>query len=158
MGREIERKFLVEESDWESMGEGTVLRQGYFPTEGKTVVRVRLVGGKAFLTIKGPDTDRGRLEFEYPVPPGEAEEMLVQLCRRPIIEKTRYKIPHAGLTWEVDVFHSDNEGLVVAEVELSSPAQEVELPPWVGREVTGDPKYGNASLVGQPYRTWDKAD
>ena len=155
MAIEIERKFLVEERNWDSMAEGTILRQGYFPSEGTTVVRVRVGGGKAFLTVKGPDTGKGRLEFEYPLPPGDAEEMLVHFCRKPIIEKTRYRIPHAGLTWEIDVFHSDNEGLVVAEVELSRPNQEVELPPWVGREVTGDPKYGNASLVGQPYRTWN---
>jgi CYTH domain-containing protein len=155
MGVEIERKFLVEMRDWDSMGEGTVLRQGYFPTEGKTVIRVRVGGGEAFLTVKGPDRGRGRLEFEYPVPPVDAEEMLIQFCRKPIIEKTRYRIPHAGLTWEVDVFHSDNQGLVVAEVELSSPGQEIDLPPWVDREVTGDPKYSNASLVQRPFHTWE---
>lgn len=154
MGIEIERKFLVRKTDWEALGEGTVFRQGYLPAGGETVVRVRLDGAKAFLTVKGPDTGGGRLEFEYPIPPVDAEEILVRLCRKPVIEKTRYRIPYKGALWEVDVFHSDNEGLVVAEVELDDPEEEVELPPWVTQEVTADPKYSNARLAEHPYRNW----
>lgn len=154
MGTEIERKFLARKTDWEALGESTLLRQGYFLTGSDVVVRIRLGGGKAFLTVKGPESGGKRLEFEYSIPPADAEEMLIRLCRKPVIEKTRYRIPYKGRTWEVDVFHSDNEGLVLAEVELDSPHDKVELPPWVEAEVTGDPRYSNAKLAEEPYGTW----
>jgi CYTH domain-containing protein len=118
------------------------------------VVRARIAGDAAFLTVKGPDGPEGRLEYEYTIPCADAEEIMVHLCEKPIIEKTRYRIKFGGLVWEVDVFHSDNEGLVLAEVELQSAGQEVPLPPWVTDEVTGNPKYSNASLVKNPYAKW----
>jgi CYTH domain-containing protein len=154
MGREIERKFLVAPRDWENIADGIAIRQGYLPTADNRVVRARIAGDAAFLTIKGPDGTEGRLEYEYTIPPSDAEEILVLLCEKPIIEKTRYRIEFRGLVWEVDVFHSDNEGLVVAEVELQSADQQVPLPPWVTEEVTGNPKYSNASLVKNPYARW----
>ncbi len=154
MGTEIERKFLVAPRNWEDLADGIVIRQGYLPTRDNRVVRVRFAGTAAFLTLKGPDGPGGRLEYEYAIPGADAEEILIHLCEKPIIEKTRYPIEFGGLVWEVDVFHSDNEGLVVAEVELESVGQEVPLPPWVTHEVTGDQKYSNASLVKNPYVKW----
>jgi CYTH domain-containing protein len=117
-------------------------------------VRVRIAGDAGFLTVKGRAVGASRAEYEYAIPREHAEEMLDQLCQRPLVEKTRYRIPWGGLTWEVDVFHGDNAGLVVAEVELEDEGQAIDLPPWVGREVTGDGRYANASLVARPYATW----
>ena len=116
-------------------------------------VRVRLAGERAFLTIKGRTNGASRTEFEYPIPAEDAPSLLA-LCETPLIEKTRHRIVHAGLTWEIDVFHEENEGLVVAEVELQSTDQRVDLPEWAGDEVTSDPRYVNANLVGHPYRVW----
>lgn len=154
MGTEIERKYLVKPMDWGSMAEGVPCRQGYLLSGSAVTVRVRVAGSRAFLTVKGPEADSLRTEFEYAVPVSEAIQMLIELCEKPIIEKTRYKIPFGGHIWEVDVFHGDNEGLVVAEVELESPDEQVQLPPWVTDEVTGDPRYYNVSLVKGPFRDW----
>ena len=154
MGVEIERKFLVEKRDWSLMDEGCPYRQGYFPTTGNLALRVRIAGDAAFLTVKGPNSPHGRTEFEYGIPVDDARQMLIEFCRKPIIEKTRYRIAFRGRTWEVDVFHGDNEGLVVAEVEIEHPDASVEIPPWVVREVTGDHRYNNTWLVGNPYCTW----
>src|SRR5262245_40362257 len=151
MGKEIERKYLVEGDQWSS-GKGTTYRQGYLSTVKERTVRVRLAGDKAFLTIKGLTQGATRSEYEYEIPARDAEEMLDKLCERPLIEKRRYKVEHAGLTWEVDEFFGDNQGLVVAEVELKSEGQAIELPAWIGKEVTDDPRYFNANLVKHPYR------
>ena len=157
MGIEIERKFLVDKRDWSRMGEGCVYRQGYFPTADNVALRVRIAGDAAYLTVKGPKVGAGRTEFEYGIPVDDARQMLIELCRKPIIEKTRYRIDFGGRTWEVDVFHGDNEGLVVAEVEIERADAPVEIPPWVVREVTGDHRYNNTWLVGNPYCTWGDA-
>lgn len=117
-------------------------------------MRVRIAGSKAYLTIKGAVTGIVRHEYEYSVPLNEANEMLDKLCRPPLIEKTRYEIEYGGKTWEVDVFSGDNEGLVVAEIELESETQVVELPPWVGEEVSHDQRYFNFNLVQHPYKNW----
>jgi CYTH domain-containing protein len=114
---------------------------------------VRIAGSKAWLTIKGPSQGIARPEFEYPIPAGDAEQMLA-LCVRPLIEKIRYRIEYRGRFWEVDEFMGDNEGLVTAEIELSAPAEAVELPPWVGAEVSDDPRYFNANLVARPFTRW----
>jgi adenylate cyclase len=118
------------------------------------VVRVRIAGDRGSLTIKGVTTGIGRLEFEYPIPREEAAVLLDELCERPLIEKTRHREMFAGKTWEIDVFHGDNEGLVLAEIELASPAEPIELPPWAGREVSNDPRYFNNNLVAHPYKSW----
>lgn len=131
----------------------TRYRQGYICMEKERTVRVR-VGEKGYLTIKGVSRGISRDEFEYEIPLDDAEEMLVTLCHKPPIEKVRYEIPHASLTWEVDVFEGENEGLVLAEVELDHEDTQVDLPDWVGLEVTGDPRYNNASLVTQPFSKW----
>ena len=154
MGREIERKFLVRDWSWREGATGVTYRQGYLSTARACTVRVRTGGGRAWLTVKGPARGLERLEFEYEIPPADADTMLDELCPHPPIEKTRYRVPFGGLVWEVDVFHGANEGLVLAEVELERADQPVELPPWAGEEVTGDPRYLNAHLAEHPYTTW----
>lgn len=153
MGTEIERKFLVVGEGWRA-GEGTRYRQGYLPTTGEVTVRVRLSGEHGFLTIKGPTVGLQRAEFEYEVPIEEARELLDTLCTRPQIEKTRYELEHAGRLWQVDEFHAENQGLVMAEVEIENEDEEVELPPWVGTEVSDDPRYTNARLARHPFSRW----
>lgn len=148
MGTEIERKFLVIGDDWrQKAGPGQPLRQGYLTPQGATSVRIRCAPEEAFLTIKGETHGLARPEFEYEIPVAEAEEMLRTLCIGPPLEKTRYRVEHGGLTWEVDVFSGRHVGLVLAEVELTEAAQHVDLPPWVGAEVTHDPRYRNAALA-----------
>ena len=159
MAIEIERKFLVISDAWRRREDGSELdgvpyRQGYIPSEGMTTVRIRLQGDEAKLTIKGKNQGLSRAEFEYDIPISDAQQMLDNLCSRPLIEKTRYLRPQGNLTWEIDVFEGDNAGLVVAEVELESEDQPVELPDWLGQEVSDDPRYYNVNLVLNPYRRW----
>lgn len=153
MGQEIERKFLLRNDQWRG-GPGTPLRQGYLGSGNGISVRVRVAGDTAWLTVKGPTTGASRPEYEYTIPLEDAREMLDQLCPPPLIEKCRYKVEHEGFTWEIDEFAGANQGLVVAEVELDSEDQAVPLPDWVGEEVTGDPRYYNASLARTPYSEW----
>ena len=155
MGREIERKFLVTGDGWRR-GRKSRLRQGYLCASLDRSVRVRLEDGAGTLNVKGPAKGLARAEFEYRIPAKDAADLL-KLCLPPLIEKTRTRVRHAGLTWEVDEFFGDNAGLVVAEVELDRPGRKVVLPPWAGREVTDDPRYLNASLLRRPYRTWPEA-
>lgn len=154
MGTEIERKFIVVGEGWRAGATGVRYRQGYLSTESGATVRVRLAGDEAFLTIKGARVGLGRPEFEYPLPHADAEYMLDHLCRKPLIEKYRYRVPHGDLVWEVDEFLAENEGLLIAEVELESEDQPVVLPEWVGPEVSTDARYTNAYLVSHPYNTW----
>ena len=156
MGREIERKFLTNNEDWKALADGTYYRQGYLSTEKERTVRVRTINDKGFLTIKGITTGFSRVEYEYEIPFAEATEMLDSLCFKPLVEKKRYKIAMAELVWEVDEFKGENDGLVVAEVELTSEEQKFEKPSWIGEEVSGDPRYFNSNLIANPYSTWDK--
>ena len=159
MGTEIEHKFLVASSDWhEGVASRSEIRQGFLNTEPERTVRIRLADGDAQLTIKGITVGAQRAEYEYPIPPRDGAEMLDRLCQHALIEKTRYRIPHAGNTWEVDVFYGANAGLVVAEIELASAEEAFKLPSWIGTEVTSDPRYYNASLVHHPYSDWGKPD
>ncbi|MGD2112415.1 MAG: CYTH domain-containing protein [Gammaproteobacteria bacterium] len=153
MAEEIERKFLVTSRDWRS-GDPTEYRQGYLSLDKERTVRVRIAGDQAYLTIKGITRGATRREYEYPIPPDDARELLAELCRQPLIEKRRYRLEHAGLTWEIDEFFGDNDGLVVAEVELEHEDQPFERPPWLGEEVTDDPRFYNANLVDNPYCNW----
>ncbi|RBP43698.1 CYTH domain-containing protein [Roseimicrobium gellanilyticum] len=153
MGQEIERKFLVTGDGWREGAEGTLYRQGYLAKDKERTVRVRVAGAKAYLTIKGRTSGTSRAEYEYEIPLKDAEELL-NLCEGPLVEKTRHKIPYAGHTWEVDVFHGDNEGLIMAEVELQSEDAHVEMPDWAGKEVSGDVRYYNSSLSKKPYKMW----
>lgn len=154
MGKEIERKFLVKNDSWRGQGSGKRYRQGYLSTVKERTVRVRTAGEKAFLTIKGITVGASRSEYEYEIPVADANEMLARLCEQPLIEKTRYRISHTGLVWEVDEFEGENRGLITAEVELGDEHQPVPLPGWIGKEVTGDPRYFNANLVAKPFTTW----
>lgn len=154
MGIEIERKFLVNGNAWKSLGEGVLLRQGYLSSAPERVVRVRVEGESAMLTIKGRSTGATRNEWEYPIPLADAQALLDSLCERPIIEKHRYRIAYDGMIWEVDEFLGENVGLVVAEIELASEEQVFAKPEWVGEEVTHDPRYFNANLLRHPFSTW----
>ena len=154
MGKEIERKFLVTGEGWRAMATGENFRQGFLSTEKERTVRVRVAGRKGTLTIKGKSNGISRAEYEYEIPVGDAEKLLDELCHRPIIEKVRHTLEFGGKTWEVDVFAGENLGLVVAEVELEDENQSVELPDWVGQDVSDDPRYFNANLVSHPYSRW----
>jgi len=154
MGKEIERKYLIKDDSWSEGALGTTYRQGYLSTVKERTVRVRTIDDKGFLTIKGITIGATRSEYEYEIPTEDANEMLDELCEKPIIEKTRYKIPFAGLTWEIDEFAGVNQGLIVAEVELESEEQAIDSPSWVGEEVSGDPRYFNSNLIANPYTTW----
>jgi adenylate cyclase len=154
MPLEIERKYLLRNDGWRSLGEGNRYRQGYLSTEPGRIVRVRVASGRGFITVKGLTVNATRPEYEYAIPVEDANEMLDSLCLKPIIEKVRYTIEYAGLLWEVDEFEGENAGLVIAEVELARADQTILLPDWVGEEVTGDPRYFNASLIENPFPTW----
>jgi len=154
MATEIERKYLVKNTDWKALAKGTVYRQGYLSTVKERTVRVRTIDDNGYLTVKGITVGATRVEYEYEIPAAEANSMLDDLCERPIIEKKRYVIDYEGLTWEVDEFNGENEGLIVAEVELSDENQTIALPDWIGEEVTGDPRYFNSNLIKHPYSKW----
>ena len=155
VGKEIERKFLVDPSRLNKLPEGSSIRQGYIPAHGATV-RVRIMGEDAYITLKGRSEGITRSEFEYPIPVDDAKAILEELCTPPIIEKTRYKINFENHIWELDIFEGENSGLVMAEVELASEDETVKLPPWVTREVSGDKRYYNANLRVNPYMLWEK--
>ena len=158
MATEIERKFLVSGEDWRAGATGTRYVQGYLCNENSHSVRVRLAGEHAMLTVKGGGHGIERAEFEYSIPAVDARQLLEQFAQGPLIEKTRYRVPHAGHTWEIDEFAGCNAGLIIAEVELQSADEAVELPGWIGREVSTERRYFNASLSQRPYRDWDEAE
>ena len=155
MGVEIERKYLVKSDAWRELADaGTEYLQGYLIGARQASVRVRIEGNQAFLNIKSMTLDISRLEFQYPIPLADAREMLTQLCAKPLVEKTRYRVPHANHVWEIDVFAGVNQGLIVAEVELAAEDESLELPSWIGEEVSHDARYYNVNLARQPYTTW----
>lgn len=156
MGKEIERKYLVKLEAWVPQGPGVHFKQGYLNSQKERVVRVRIEGDKAKLTIKGVTTGVTRSEFEYGIPVEDAGLLLDNLCEQPLIDKHRHKEQHGGNTWEIDVFHGPNEGLVVAEVELASEDERIELPGFIGAEVSSDPRYFNSNLLKNPYCSWGK--
>lgn len=150
MALEIERKFLVTSGAWRQGARPCSIRQGYLCLGEDCTVRIRVAGSHAFITVKSKTEGISRAEFEYAIPVADAEAMLANLCARPLIEKTRYAVDHAGKEWTIDVFEGENDGLVVAEVELAHPGEQVDLPDWVGEEVTSDPRYRNSALVNAP--------
>ena len=160
MGKEIERKFLVKQDGWRRNATPARYRQGYLSLDQERIVRVRTVlhevsgEAKGYVTIKGKTVGAGRAEYEYEIPVHDAQELLDNLCRQPLIEKIRYRLPQGALTWEIDEFLGENAGLVVAEIELEDADQPFESPDWVGEDVTDDPRYSNASLVDNPYAHW----
>ena len=154
MGIEIERKYLINKDKWQPKDEGVSIRQGYLCTYKERTVRVRTKGKKAYLTIKGENKGISRMEMEYEIRLADAATLLDTMCQKPLIEKIRYVEPHLGHTWEIDVFYGDNDGLVVAEVELASVDEPVELPEWITREVSDDKRYYNACLSKNPFKNW----
>lgn len=155
MGIEIERKFLINLDKWFPPENGLLYRQGYLNTINGNTVRVRVVGTQGYLTLKGKTKGKMRSEFEYLIPLEDAEEMLNTLCDRPLIEKIRYKIPIGELIWEIDEFLGDNQGLILAEVELQEENQEISLPDWIAEEVTHDLRYYNSNLGKNPFSRWN---
>lgn len=154
---EIERKFLVRDSSYKDMAtDSHRMVQGYICRETGRTVRVRISGDKGWLTIKGPSSGNGmsRYEWEREIPAGEAAELMA-LCQKGIIDKTRHIVPFEGHVFEVDEFHGDNEGLVVAEIELQNESEPFGRPEWLGEEVTGDRRYYNSMLTRCPFSVWD---
>ena len=154
MAKEIERKFLIDVGLVVELNDGKRISQGYIGTNDKTVVRARIIGDEAFLTLKGEVKGFTCSEFEYQIPIDDAVNIIDELCSGGVVDKTRYEIMHENHTWEIDVFHGQNEGLVVAEVEVQSESESVSLPKWIVKEVTGDAKYFNVSLLTNPYSQW----
>lgn len=148
MAKEIERKFLVSDDSYKLMAsESHRIAQGYISRRKEGTVRVRILDDEAFLTVKGENYGISRNEWEYPIPVEDAREMFRDVCEDPILEKTRWIVPYEGLIWEVDEFRGALAPLVMAEVELPSADTPVSLPPFVGREVSGDPAYYNSNLI-----------
>jgi len=153
MAVEIEKKFLVPALP-DNLGPGIEICQGYVLNTPGKVVRVRIAGNQGFLTVKGRTVAALRPECEYEIPVSDARQMLDLFCEPPVIEKRRHTLDHKGTKWVIDRFSGANQGLVVAEVELSSRNQRFALPPWAGKEVTEDVRYYNASLVHHPFCAW----
>ncbi|MCW8987501.1 MAG: CYTH domain-containing protein [Gammaproteobacteria bacterium] len=155
MATEIERKFLLKNSSWKELAdEGTQYSQGYLLGSQFASVRVRIQGKRAFLNIKSATIDITRQEFEYEIPLDDATEMLETLCEKPLIEKNRYILKMGKHAWEIDVFSGDNEGLIVAEIELSDQNEHFDKPDWLGAEVSDDARYYNVNLVKHPFKDW----
>ncbi|MGA9213522.1 CYTH domain-containing protein [Kaistella sp.] len=155
MGIEIERKFLVKKERWKEVNKtsGEMYRQGYLLTDPNKTIRVRQTNDKGFLTIKGISVGASRAEYEYEIPWKEAEELLDQFAVSEL-SKIRYKILFENKLWEIDEFLGDNEGLIVAEIELTSENETFTLPDWIGCEVTGEERYYNSNLVIEPFVNW----
>lgn len=155
MSVEIERKFLIKKNELGNIYNGEKIVQGYFNPEATPTTRVRIYGGKGYLTIKGKTDGISRPEFEYEIPLADAEHMIKNFC--PVkLEKTRFLIEVGNHTWEVDEFHGDNEGLFVAEIELESETEEFKKPEWLGEEVSHDTRYYNSNLITHPFNKWQK--
>ena len=153
MAIEIERKFLLNRTGFLASLTGSTLSQGYLNQSPDSTVRVRIADNKAWLTIKGRNVGTRRLEFEYPIPTADAQALL-GLCQHGRIEKTRYCVEHEGNIWEIDVFHGDNDGLIVAEIELTDENETFARPDWLGEEVSDDPRYFNSALISHPFKDW----
>jgi CYTH domain-containing protein len=154
MAKEIERKFIVKSTEYRDLAEPIAFKQGYISRVPGKIVRIRLAGQQGFVTIKGISTGCERDEFEYEIPPTDAQQILDKLCEKPLIEKTRRTITYDNKVWVVDEFKGENEGLVVAEIELLSSDEHFEKPLWLGCEVTSNPRYYNSHLVVHPYKDW----
>ncbi|MBL4704970.1 MAG: CYTH domain-containing protein [Flavobacteriales bacterium] len=154
MGIEIERKFLLANSNWKQLADGgTAIKQGYLSSDINKTIRIRIYGGKGFITIKGKTIGISRPEFEYEIPLKDALQ-LIKLCEKPFIEKIRYLVHLNGNIWEIDVFEGANEGLIVAEIELPEENLKIIVPDWIGIEVSDQVKYFNSNLIRHPYREW----
>lgn len=157
MAKEIERKFLVKDLSFKKLSTGVLYKQGYLSIDSNVTVRIRVVEDKAYLTIKGKSTGISQPEYDYEIPLKDANEMLLNLCNKPIIKKYRHTLEHEGFVWEIDEFLEENEGLIVAEIELESEDQDFSKPEFIGDEVTYDFRYKNSNLANHPYKTWHSA-
>lgn len=156
MAKEIERKFLVVNFSYREKSTSKRICQGYICAEVDRVVRVRIYGEKAFLTVKNAAIGFARDEFEYEIPVSDAEALLERCCLQPTIEKVRYKLFYKGFWWEIDEFYGENEGLIIAEIELPDVTTVFEKPDFVGEEITDDYRYYNANLIKNPYNQWKR--
>jgi adenylate cyclase len=156
MGIEIERKFLLRDDSWRDMiNSSERMKQGYLSQGEHRSIRVRVSGdNRAWLNIKSSRDGINRLEFEYPLPVEDAEEMLAKVAFRPFIDKTRHYIKLGKHTWEVDEFYGENQGLIVAEIELDDADENFQKPDWLGEEVSSDPRYYNSNLIKNPFNQW----
>jgi adenylate cyclase len=154
MNIEIERKFLVSGTGWKKSAEVKYVRQGYISISESHVVRVRIIENRGMITIKGLIKGTSRMEFEYPVPFVDAEELLQRFCKYPLIEKNRWFLTFKGSEWVVDEFLGANHGLIVAEIELESEVQDFEKPDWIDKEISDDVRYYNANLSRHPFTKW----
>nr|CAA6800965.1 MAG: Adenylate cyclase [uncultured Thiotrichaceae bacterium] len=155
MATEIEHKFLVVNDGWrEQVVRSVAYRQGYLSNAKEASVRIRIAGDVANINVKGMTIGVQRPEYEYPIPLVDANEMLDQLCIRPMIEKTRHFVEHGGKIWEIDEFSGDNAGLIVAEIELEQVGEDFDIPDWAGQDVSGVERYYNVALVCYPYSQW----
>lgn len=156
MGVEIERKFLVNKEKWDQVikEERSLFRQGYIVSDPEKTIRVRLTDSAGFITIKGLTVGATRTEYEYPIPKEDAQQLLDNFCSSEI-SKIRYFITHDNKLWEVDEFLGNNEGLIVAEIELTDENESFSLPGWVDKEVTHEKKYSNSNLAIKPYKNWN---
>lgn len=152
---EIERKFLVKNSFNFHENSGSFIRQGYIDTD-HGLVRVRIINGKGILGVKSERKHLSRMEFEYEIPLVDAENIMSNICQDKIVVKTRYKVPYSGNIWDVDIYHGKNEGLKTAEIELKCEKQKVNLPPWIGKEISFDKKYHNFQLAMKNSSTMGK--
>ena len=152
---EIERKFLVKNQDWKKLiVEKHSIQQGYLNTDKSCNVRVRIMNNLAFITIKGKRVNTARPEFEYEIPLNDAESIL-KLSKTSIIKKTRFTVNHQGQIWEIDQFEGDNQGLVIAEIELKQKDEAISLPNWIGTEISNDERFYNLSLSSNPFKNWN---
>ena len=158
MPLEIEHKFLVKGCFNSYVTRSTRIVQGYLSSLKERTVRVRIYGDRAYFTVTGPTRSDGltRYEFEQEIPLAEAEQMLQLCCEPGIIEKVRHIVPYAGHVWEIDEFRGDNVGLILAEIEVQSADETFEIPPFVGKEVTGNEKYYNSYLSNHPFTEWNR--
>ncbi|TNG02124.1 MAG: CYTH domain-containing protein [Gammaproteobacteria bacterium] len=155
MAIEIERKYLINNDGWrQQITSSSRITQGYLANSTTSSIRVRIDDDRANLNIKSGKISVERQEYEFTIPVDQAREMMQQLVVGPVIEKTRYHVRYKEQTWEVDEFHGDNLGLIVAEIELDSIDQQIDLPEWVGEEVSEDPRYYNVNLILHPYKDW----
>ncbi len=156
MAEEIEHKYLVRTGLWSPKSDGVAFTQGYLSTDPERIVRVRIAGRKAFLTIKGRPKGLTRAEYEYEIPLADAERMLGEMCFGRLIEKTRYREPVGSHVWEIDVFHGENNGLVLAELEVFDERETFTRPNWLGTDVSYDERYSNANLSLRPIARWPR--
>ena len=155
MALEVEHKFLVTNDEWRRhVDYSEMFKQGYLSSQPTCSIRVRICEQRAWLNIKSATIGTYRHEYEYEIPVADAGEILLHLCSRPLVEKTRHYVRHGNELWEIDEFEGANRGLIVAEIELDNIGQPFERPAWLGKEVTEDLRYYNNNLALHPYNEW----